>query len=84
MPCTGREAADYLLSLAATVDGRPGRDAIGPAMLADSATVTPQLLAIARDQSRARETRSSAINWLSRRRRGARRRVAEPARQGVR
>src|SRR5689334_6949667 len=35
-------------------------------MLADSATVTPQLLAIARDQSRARETRSSAISWLSR------------------
>jgi len=61
-----REAADYLLSLAARVDGRPGRDAITPAMLADSAVVTPQLLAIARDQARARETRSSAINWLSR------------------
>jgi len=61
-----REAADYLLSIAAKADGRPGRDAIAPAMLADSAVVTPQLLAIARDQSRARETRSSAINWLSR------------------
>ena len=61
-----REAADYLLSIAAKADGRPGRDAITPAMLADSAVVTPQLLAIARDQSRARETRSSAINWLSR------------------
>jgi HEAT repeat protein len=61
-----REAAEYLLSIASTIDGRPGRDAIGPAMLADSAVVTPQLLAIARDQSRARETRSSAINWLSR------------------
>ena len=61
-----RDAADYLLSLAAKVDGRPGRDAITPAMLADSATVTPQLLAIARDQSRARETRSSAISWLNR------------------
>jgi HEAT repeat protein len=35
-------------------------------MLADSATVTPQLLAIARDQSRARETRTSAIGWLNR------------------
>jgi len=54
----GREAADYLLSLAARTDGRPGRDAIGPAMLADSAVVTPQLLAIARDQSRSRETRN--------------------------
>lgn len=61
-----REAADYLLSLAARLDGRPGRDAITPAMLADSATVTPQLLAIARDQSRARETRTSAIGWLGR------------------
>jgi HEAT repeat protein len=61
-----REAADYLISLAARVDGRPGRDAITPAMLADSAVVTPQLLAIARDQSRARETRSQAITWLSR------------------
>ncbi len=61
-----REAADYLLSLAARLDGRPGRDAILPAVLADSATVTPQLLAIARDQSRARETRSSAIGWLGR------------------
>ena len=61
-----KDAAEYLLSLAAKVDGRPGRDAITPAMLADSSTVTPQLLAIARDQSRARETRSSAINWLSR------------------
>ena len=61
-----RDAAEYLLSLAAKVDGRPGRDAITPAMLADSATVTPQLLAIARDQSRARETRSSAISWLNR------------------
>src|SRR4051812_10170675 len=55
----GREAADYLLTLATRPEGRPGRDAIGPAMLADSAVVTPQLLAIARDQSRARETRSS-------------------------
>lgn len=61
-----REAADYLLSLAARLDGRPGRDALGPAMLADSATVTPQLLAIARDQSRARETRTGAIGWLGR------------------
>ena len=61
-----REAAEYLLSLAARVDGRPGRDAITPAMLADSSTVTPQLLTIARDPSRSRETRSSAISWLNR------------------
>lgn len=63
---SAKDAADYLLSLAARVDGRPGRDAITPAMLADSAIVTPQLLAIAKDQNRARETRTSAISWLSR------------------
>jgi len=61
-----KDAAEYLLSIAAKVDGRPGRDAITPAVLADSATVSPQLLAIARDQTRSRETRSSAISWLNR------------------
>ena len=49
-----KDAADYLMTIAARVDGRPGRDAITPAMLADSSTVTPQLLAIAKDQNRAR------------------------------
>jgi HEAT repeat protein len=63
---SSREASDYLISLAARLDGRPGRDAIAPAMLSDSTAVTAQLLAIARDQSRARETRTSAISWLSR------------------
>ena len=63
---SAREAADYLLGIAARADGRPGRDAITPAALADSAIVSPQLLAIARDQSRARETRSQAISWLNR------------------
>jgi hypothetical protein len=60
------EAAQYLLGLAATVEGRPGRDAILPAVLADSVDVTPQLLAIARDEARPRETRRSAISWLGR------------------
>ena len=63
---SAKDAADYLMSIAARVDGRPGRDAITPAMLADSSTVTPQLLAIAKDQNRARETRTSAIGWLNR------------------
>ena len=61
-----REAADYLLSLATKVDGRPGRDAIFPAMLADSVTASPTLLAIAKDQARSRETRRTAISWLGR------------------
>jgi HEAT repeat protein len=60
------EAAQYLLGLAATVDGKPGRDAILPAVLADSVDVTPQLLAIARDETRPRETRRTAISWAGR------------------
>ena len=60
------DAAQYLLGLAATVEGKPGRDAILPAALADSVDVTPQLLAIARDDTRPRETRRAAIAWLGR------------------
>jgi HEAT repeat protein len=57
-------AADYLLSLASTLEGKPGRSAILPAMLADSSTVAPGLLALAKDQTRPRETRRSALSWL--------------------
>jgi hypothetical protein len=60
------DAAQYLLGLAATVEGKPGRDAILPAVLADSVDVAPQLLAIARDEARPRETRRSAISWVGR------------------
>lgn len=62
------EAAAFLLGIAARVDGRPGRDAIMPAALADSALVTRDLLAIARDVNRAREVRRSALSWVVRRR----------------
>ena len=61
-----REAVDYLLGLAAKAEGSVSRDAIMPAMLGDSVNNQPALLAIARDQSRSRETRRSAITWLSR------------------
>ncbi len=61
-----REAAAYLLSLAARLEGRPGKDAIMPAVLADSADVWQPLLAIARDAARPRETRTSALSWLGR------------------
>jgi HEAT repeat protein len=37
-----------------------------PALLADSIDVSPRLLAIARNQDAARQTRSTAITWLSR------------------
>jgi HEAT repeat protein len=59
-------AADYLLDLAARTDGRPGRAAILPAVLADSATVWPGLLALARNQELSRSVRQSAIGWLGR------------------
>jgi HEAT repeat protein len=65
---SARDAASYLLHLAATLDGRPARDAIVPAMLADSAAVVPELLALARDQARSRSVRGSAIAWAARRR----------------
>ncbi len=63
-----REASSYLLGLAGSLDGRPARDAMLPAMLADSTVVTPQLLAMAKDVSRSRDIRQSAISWMSRRR----------------
>ncbi len=61
-----RQAAEYLLSLAARLEGRPAKDAIMPAVLADSADVWQPLLAIARDAGRPRETRTSAMSWLGR------------------
>src|SRR5439155_13977260 len=61
-----QDAVDYLLSLAAKVDGRAGRDAILPALLADSANTASQLVAIARNQALPRETRRSALSWMGR------------------
>jgi hypothetical protein len=62
------EASTFLLSLISSAEGRVGRDAILPAVLADSSNPTPTLLALVRDQSRARELRRTAMNWLVRRR----------------
>src|SRR5436305_2514270 len=61
---SAEEAVDYLFSLAREAEGRVGREAIMPAMLADADNTSADLLAIARDASRARETRRSALNWL--------------------
>jgi HEAT repeat protein len=63
-----REAADYLLGIATRADGRPARDALTPALLADSAIVARDLLTLARDPLRPRELRRSALSWLVRRR----------------
>ena len=61
-----RVASEYLLGLAERADGRVSRDALLPAVLADSVDATARLLAIARNQNAARETRRSAISWLAR------------------
>jgi HEAT repeat protein len=61
-----QEAADYLLSLASTVDGRAGQQAIFPAMLADSANTAATLVSIAKNTALPRETRRSALNYMGR------------------
>jgi HEAT repeat protein len=61
-----QDAADYLLSLANTVDGRAGRDALFPAMLADSANTAVTLVAIAKNTALPRETRRSALSYMGR------------------
>jgi HEAT repeat protein len=61
-----RDAAEYLLGLAERAEGRVSRDAVFPAVLADSVDVSARLLAIARNQNSARETRRQAITWLGR------------------
>ncbi|HVH67346.1 MAG TPA: HEAT repeat domain-containing protein [Gemmatimonadales bacterium] len=57
-------AARYLLDLAAHSPGDAGRDAVLPAVLADSVTVWPDLLRLARTTAVPRETRRSAVFWL--------------------
>lgn len=59
-------AADYLLDLAARAEGRPGREALLPAMLADSATVWPKLIELARNGALSRSVRQGAMSWLGR------------------
>lgn len=61
-----RAASEYLLSLARELEGRPGREAILPAVLADSSAPAAALLALARDTDRPRDTRRSAISYLAR------------------
>ena len=62
-----REAATYLLNIAQTVDARTGGDALFPASLADSATVSPVLLEIIQNDARPRELRRRAMSYLAQR-----------------
>ncbi len=59
-------AAEYLLDLAGRAEGRPAREAILPAVLADSATVWTGLLGLSRNRELSRSVRSGAISWLGR------------------
>ncbi|MGQ0703143.1 MAG: HEAT repeat domain-containing protein [Gemmatimonadales bacterium] len=59
-------AAEYLLDLAGRAEGRPAREAILPAVLADSAMVWPALLALGRNRDLSRSVRQSALGWLGR------------------
>ncbi|HEU6451006.1 MAG TPA: HEAT repeat domain-containing protein [Gemmatimonadaceae bacterium] len=58
-----REAADYFLGLARTASGDVARKAIVPAALADSVTVWPKLIDLARDRERPTEVRKPALFW---------------------
>jgi hypothetical protein len=59
-----RDAVDFLLGLASHEDARGGEAAILPATLADSVTVWPMLLKLARDDGAPRRTRRQAVFWL--------------------
>jgi HEAT repeat protein len=59
-----RDAVNFLLDLAARDAGRAGEEAIFPATIADSVTVWPVLLRLARDDHVARHTRRQAVFWL--------------------
>lgn len=57
-------AARYFLDVAARAAGDVAHDAVFPAVLADSVTVWPDLLRLARTATVARDTRRSAVFWL--------------------
>ena len=60
------EASEYLLGLAARGEGKPSRDAIFPATLAQGVQPADRLLSIANDRARPRETRRQAISYAGR------------------
>ena len=59
-----RAAADLLLDIARTNDGKAGRNAIFPLTVLDSVVIWRDLLQLARDESRPRDTRKQAVFWL--------------------
>ena len=61
-----REAAEYLLGLAASQDGRAAERAVLPAALADSIVLWPALLRLARDEQVSKGARREAYFWVGR------------------
>ncbi len=59
-----QDAAEFLVGVASTANGKVAEKAIFPATLADSAVIWPALLRLARDGSRQRGTRNQAVFWL--------------------
>ena len=61
---SARDAVDFLLDLATREDTRAAEEAILPVTLADSVTVWPMLLRLARDDRAPQRTRRQAVFWL--------------------
>ena len=59
-----KEAASYLLALALRDESRAAEKAIFPAVLADSVTIWPDLLKVAKSGDVSRKVRRSAVFWL--------------------
>lgn len=59
-----REASTLLLSIARSNEGKAGRNAIFPLTVIDSVEIWRDLMQLARDDSRPRETRKQAVFWL--------------------
>jgi len=59
-----KDAAGYLLGLALKDESRASEKAIFPAVLADSVTIWPDLLKIAKANAVSRKVRRSAVFWL--------------------
>lgn len=59
-----RQAATLLLGVARSSDSKAGRNAIVPLTVIDSVVVWRELMQLARDDSRPRETRRQAVFWL--------------------
>ncbi len=58
------EAARYLLNIATSTDGHVAEEAIFPATLADSVTIWPDLMGLARNDKAPEQARRSAVFWL--------------------